>query len=305
MRFGLALPQYGYSLTGGVAGGLNWLRLRDWAQQAEDLGFSSVWLSDHLFLDLAKYGGSEQRYDAMECLTTLAALATSTSRVRLGSLVLCNDLRSAALVGKMASTLGDLAGRGIELGIGAGWYEPEYEAAGIDFDPAPARITRLGESLKVIKEMLPSGVRLWVGGKGDRMVRLAARLADGYNSVWAWTPEAFGDRVALLDRSSERNVARSVGLYTLCGRNDTEIEQRWQRYRDATSLGATSLDINQTAADWGADKLFGTPAQVVTRVNKFKALGVEEVILGFGILPFQIADPSAIEMFAREVFPLI
>lgn len=296
MRFGLALPQYGYSL----AGALHWSAVRDWAQQAEELGFSTVWLSDHLFLDLAKYGGTNERYDAMECLTTLSALSSVTSRVRLGSLVLCNDLRYPSVVAKMAASLADCSGRIVELGIGAGWYEPEYGAVGMKFDAPTARIDRLAESVKIIRGMLTPGVRLWIGGKGDRMVRLAARYADGYNSVWAWTPEAFGDRLQLLERSSRRRVATSVGLYTLCGRDEKEIDRRWGRY-----LAASPVNVEQPMLEWGLDKLYGTPAQIAERVKKFEALGVEEVILGFGILPFQIADPSAIEMFAKEVFPLI
>jgi len=127
-----------------------------------------------------------------------------TTRLRVGTLVLSNDFRHPAIVAHEAASLHLLSGGRFELGIGAGWYQPEYAAAGIAFDTAGRRIARLDESLSIIKgllagtqvrhsgefyqiggldlDVLPmprSGVpRLLVGGGGPRMLRLAARHAD-------------------------------------------------------------------------------------------------------------------------------
>ena len=91
VRIGLALPQYDYSVPGESP--LSFATLADHARRAESLGFDSLWLSDHLFLDLAKYGGGPHRYGAFEPIATLAALAHVVERPRLGTLVLCEALR--------------------------------------------------------------------------------------------------------------------------------------------------------------------------------------------------------------------
>ena len=328
MRFGLALPQYGFSLPSGEGG--SWGAVRDWAQRAEDLGFDSVWLSDHLFLDLERYGGSTQRHGAIECLSGLAGLAVATSRVKIGALVVCNDLRPPTVVAKTASTIDVLSGGRLELGIGAGWYAPDFEAAGVEFAPPGRRLRRLAEAVQVIRGMLSNETftfdgryyqvdeahniprssqsarpRVWVGGKGDTTVSIAGRFADGYNAVWAWTPEAFADRIRVLERTmaesgrAPKEVARSVGLYALVAEDESAVDARFDRYLAASPI----IPPAKTAADWGHDKLAGTPEQVVDRIKQFEALGVEEVILGVGMLPFQIAEAEAVDDFASLVFP--
>lgn len=328
MRFGLALPQYDYSLS--PVSKIDWPSVVEWGRKAEGLGFDSVWLSDHLFVDLAKYGGSPEPQAVMECFTTLAALAATTNRVRLGSLVACNDLRSPALVAKMAATIDVLSAGRVEIGLGAGWYEPEYRAAGISFDSAGRRIERLAEAVQIVTGMLssesfsfagkyytvseawnlPRPVQsprppVWVGGKGDKVVALAGRFADGFNSVWAWTPEAYAGRIKVLEQAAAEagrdpsEVRRSVGLYCLPGGTDAELETRWKSYHAAVPLMGAGTDLFA----WRADKLCGTREEMLSRIDAFRAYGVEEVILGFGLLPFQIADPEAVEWFAREVVP--
>jgi probable F420-dependent oxidoreductase len=133
----------------------------------------------------------------------LAAAAAVTTRLHVGTLVLSNDFRHPALVAHEAATAHHLSGGRFELGIGAGWYRPEYEAAGIAFDGAGKRIDRLEESLPVIRslltgtavqhagaayqvdglnlDVLPAGrgaPPILIGAGGPRMLRLAARHAD-------------------------------------------------------------------------------------------------------------------------------
>ena len=328
MRFGLALPQYDFSLPGPAQ--IDWPFVRDWAHHAEDLGYDSVWLSDHLFLDVARYGGPERPQGAMECLGTLAALSAATSRVRLGTLVVCNDLRPPAIVAKTAANIDVISGGRLELGIGAGWYEPEFKAAGVPFEAPGVRVSRLAEAVEVIGGMLsapsfsykgrfyevedawtlPRPVQspptVWVGGKGDRVVSLAGRLAGGFNTVWAWTPEAYAGRIAVLERAAAaagrhpKAVRRSVGLYALPGADGVDLAARWDRYLAAFPGSPPSLELDL----WRRDKLCGTPLEIAATVEAFAELGVEEIILSFGLLPFQVADASAVEYFAEQVFPL-
>ncbi|CAN5898062.1 LLM class flavin-dependent oxidoreductase [soil metagenome] len=330
MRFGLALPQYEYSFA--AAGGLRWAAVVEWAIRAEQLGFNSVWLSDHLFYDLARYGGPEGRQKGVECFTGLAALAVATSRVRLGSLVACNDLRSPAVLAKTAATLDVLSGGRLDLGMGAGWFQAEYRAAGIPFDPPAVRVERLGEALQIIRRLLHEGrlsfegrhyrlddvrclpgpvqprLPVFVGGHGDRMARLAGRYADGFNSSWACHPEEFAARTAVVNRAAERAgrspeaIAKTVGLYTLPGRTGAALGQRWQRYAGGSPAGRPEL---RSFPLWAEDKLVGTHRELVERIQRFEALGVDEIILTFGTIPFQICDPDAVTEFMEEVAPLV
>ena len=175
-----------------VRPGRAWL---DYARHVEDTGVDVLLIRDHF-----SAGAFGQQFAPF---SALAAAAAVTTRLRLGTLVLSNDFRHPAILAHEAASLHLLSGGRFELGIGAGWYQPEYDAAGIAFDPAGQRITRLDESLSIIKGLLAGtpvhhysasyridglnldvlpprdGVpRLLVGGGGPRMLRLAARHAD-------------------------------------------------------------------------------------------------------------------------------
>ncbi len=227
MKLGLALPQYDYSVAGEDP--LTFPTVVRYAQAAEAAGFDSLWLSDHLFLDLAKYGGPAERYGCYEPIVTLAALARVVGRVRLGTLVLCEALRPAAVLAKALATLDRVSAGRVDVGIGAGWYEPDYEALGTAMPPPPERIERLREAVQVVTGLLGGGPftfegrfhravdavnrpaavqvprpRVFVGGKGDRLLSLVAEHADGWNTCWTWTPDAYRERLRVLERACER-----------------------------------------------------------------------------------------------------
>jgi len=124
MRFGLALPQYDYSVPGERP--LQFDTIVEHARVAAESGFESVWLSDHLFLDIGKYGGPSDREACFDPVVTLAALARRVPGVRLGTLVFCEALRPAAVLAKALATLDRVCGGRLDVGLGAGWYEPEY-----------------------------------------------------------------------------------------------------------------------------------------------------------------------------------
>jgi probable F420-dependent oxidoreductase len=332
MRIGLALPHYGFSFPDG--GELSWDRLSSWASRAEAKGFDSVWVSDHFFLSLERYGGPEEPYGSVEPLMALAALAAVTERVRLGTLVLGAGFRHPAMVAKSAVTIDHLSGGRLDLGLGAGWYEDEYRALGYDFGTVGGRFSVLEEAVEVLAllfgEKEPVSWQgehfhldeaycrprpfqqprppLWLGGKGGpRLLRLVARRADGWNTVWALTPEVYGERARELDRLCEsegrdpHTVRRSVGLYTMVGESQPDLEARWRRVQGWGPGGAFA---HSDLGAWRQDKLAGTPEQVVERIAEFAALGVEEVILSMGPLPFAIADAEMFDLIAEKVIPL-
>ena len=336
MHLGLALPHYDTSYRNEP---VSWNAVRDCALAAERSGFSSVWVSDHLFLDWGKYGGPSTRQTSLECWTTLSALAAATSRVRVGSLTLCNDLRSPALLAKMAASLDLLSGGRLDIGLGAGWYEPEYQAAGIDFDSAGTRIRRLGEAAEVLGRLL-AGEELtfdgehyqvqeavclprphqsprppiWIGGKGDLLLRTAARVADGWNFSWIGSFETYAERSRAAGEACEQEgrdpstLKRSVGAYVLAGRSDADLKARFERLVERTPEGVFPDRTSSSAVSWDAfrkDHVTGTVGEVTERLGRLSDLGVSEVVVTAGALPFQLADLDDVELLGNEVAPAL
>jgi probable F420-dependent oxidoreductase len=333
MRLGLALPHYDTSLGGRPA---SWEGVARVARLAEESGFSSVWMSDHLFLDWSKYGGQSDPQGSLECWTTLSALAAITDRVRLGSLTLCNDLRNPALLAKMAATLDLLSGGRLEVGLGGGWYEPEYVAAGIPFDPPGDRIRRVGEAIEIVRRLLSGeevahkgryytvdgavcrpGPRqephppLWIGGKGDLLLEIAARHADGWNFSWLGADfNIYRERAARANRACEAvgrdpaGLRRTVGVFALVGTDEADVKRRFERLVSVTPPGVLQSLEGSQGVSWNEFRLrnlAGTAEQVAGRLRELERFGVEEVIVTLGTLPFQLADETDVELVGKEI----
>ena len=332
MKVGLALPHYDTSLSGEDT---TYAAVERVALQAEQSGFDSVWVSDHLFVDWGKYGGPSEPQGSLECWTTMSALAARTERVRLGSLTLCNDFRNPALVAKMAATLQLLSGNRLEVGVGAGWYEPEYRASGITFDRAGRRIDRLGESLEIISRLLEGEElvfkgdhytidgaicrplpqrkpRLWIGGKGDRLLRTVARVADGWNFSWLGETSTYRERLTAFQKACETEdrdpstVSRSVGVKAVVGSDEADAKRRFERLQEVTPPGLMHAFSEGGVVSWESfrrNHFAGTVAEVVDRLGELKELEVEEVVLSLGTLPFQVADEEDVGIIGAEVAP--
>ena len=184
---------FGMQLTG-APDRASWL---DLARRAEDLGYSTLSLPDHFGDQFAPFAA-------------LGAVAATTERIRLSMGVLANDFRHPVVLAKEAATLDVVSDGRLDLGLGAGWMREEYEAAGIPFDPAPERILRLGETVRIVRALLrgervqhtgtwyrvdgvvgtPRPVQrpappILLGGGGRMMLGLAAREADIVSVVTA------------------------------------------------------------------------------------------------------------------------
>lgn len=332
MRFGLALPHYDTSFAGQPA---SWDAIRAAATTAESSGFDSVWVSDHLFLDWGKYGGRDEAEGSFECWTTMTAIGAVTERVRVGSLTLCNDFRNPAILAKMAATMDLLCGGRLDIGLGAGWYEPEYEAAGIPFDRPALRIRRLREAATIVARLLEGEVLdydgefyeldgalcrpgpaqqprppIWIGGKGDLLLDTVAKVADGWNWSWLGSLETYRDRSVAADRACEANdrdpatLRRSVGVYLLAGSDEADAIRRFTRLADRTPAGVLRGSNAEAEVSWDAfrtGRVAGTVGEVVDRIGELVELGVEEVIVSLGALPFQVGDLEDIELVGTEV----
>jgi probable F420-dependent oxidoreductase len=325
LRLGLALPQYDCSLPG--VSPLPFDAIVDWAVRAEALGFDSLWLSDHLTWDLAKYGGDDTRYGVYDPLVVLGALARATTRARLGTLVLCEALRPPAVLAKALAAIDRLSDGRLDVGLGAGWYEPDYAAIGTAMPPPAVRIDRLAETVQVVRPMLHAGrvdfegrfhhvhasndprprqaeVPVFVGGKGNRLLRLAARHADGWNTCWTWTTAAYRERAVALDAACEQagrdpaTVSRSLGLYALCGEDERDLERRFERL---CALAPAGTMTGMTLERWRESRLVGTVEQVREQADGWAALGVETLILGVGAVPFHLVSADDVELLAAAL----
>src|SRR4030095_9455128 len=149
LRIGVQLPEVERQ-------GVRWPEYLAMARAAEEVGFDSIWVGDHLL-----YRGDDQiERGPWEAWTLLAALAAATERVELGPLVACTAFHSPGLIAKMAGTVQEISGGRLVLGLGAGWNEEEFRAFGLPFDH---RVSRFEESFEVIRRLL-GGERVTVHG---------------------------------------------------------------------------------------------------------------------------------------------
>lgn len=333
MKIGLALPQWDLSVPGEAP--LRWPAVVGWARRAEELGFDSVWLSDHLFLDVEGYAGTSGpmsgrygppgAFDCLDPLVALGALTRHTSRVGLGTLTLCAPLRPATVLAKALASLDVLSGGRLVVGLGSGGYEPELAAVGADGERPGERLARLAEVVEVLRGMwgggpfsfdgryqravgarcLPRPVQqptppVWLGGRSDRLLGLAASCADGWNSAWRWTPAAYRERVAVLHAACEAvdrdpsSVTLSVGLYTLVGEDVADLSRRFERLRRSAPPGVVAGSLD----GWREGGLVGTVEEVREQLSGWEALGVSTVVVSPGAIPSSLAAPDEVEMIA-------
>jgi probable F420-dependent oxidoreductase len=330
MRVGLALPHYDFSLPGGSP--VSFEAVAEQAIRAERLGFDSVWMSDHFFASLERYGGDGTRYGSLEPLATLGALAAVTDRVRLGTLVLSAAFRHPAIVAKSAAAIDRVSGGRLDLGLGAGWYADEYDAFGYGFDSVGDRFAQLEETLGYLGALFGpepasfEGERyvlreaydrprplqeprppLLVGGKGGpRLLRIAARHADGWNTAWRWTPDAYADRARAARRACETagrdpgTFRLSLGLFTLVGEDDADLARRRELMIERLPAGVGGALGLETLR---AECLAGTPEQVLERAAAFARLGVSELVVSPAPVWFAMPDPLMLDVLAEAVLP--
>jgi alkanesulfonate monooxygenase SsuD/methylene tetrahydromethanopterin reductase-like flavin-dependent oxidoreductase (luciferase family) len=145
---------------------------------------------------------------------------------------------------------------------------------------------------------------VFIGGKGDRVIRTAVAVADGWNTCWVWTPAAYRERLTVFEAAANeagRNpdqVWRSVGLYALVGENEPDLARRFERLRSLTPAGV--LDA-VTLDQYRAGRLVGTVAQVREQLEEWADLGVETLIVGAGALPFQVGSLDDVDAIAEAL----
>jgi F420-dependent oxidoreductase-like protein len=251
------------------------------ATEAEAAGYDGIWIADHFMGNTDTEEISET--PLRECFSVLAGLATAVPRVRLGSLVASMTYRHPAVLANIATTIDDLSGGRLVLGVGAGWQLNEHAAYGIDLGPVRERIDRLEEGLDVLDGLLrnprttvegkhytvtgaptvtPAGpprsrIPIMIGASGEqRMLGVVARRADEWN-CWS-TPEVFAHKSAVLDEHCER-----------IGRDPAEIRRSTQAL----------LRIGGSAEEAPPGVVAGSVDQLVDTIGQWRSTGLDELIV--------------------------
>ncbi len=196
MKFGLIVPQ-GWRAD---LDGRDFETMAGVARRAEELGFDSIWLYDHL----QTRDGDPDR--VLECWTSLAALARETSRVRLGQIVTCAAYRNPGLLAQMASTVDAASGGRVTVGLGAGWDEREWRDFGYgdELPPVRDRLAHLERTLQVLRERRGEAPIL-VGGGGEKvLLRLVAQYASACNFTDSLDPAFYRHKLDVLREHCDR-----------------------------------------------------------------------------------------------------
>lgn len=281
-----------------------WESVLDQAKHVEATGWDGIYVADHFMPNAEDTSGPTQ-----ECWTSLAALATTIPRVRLGSLVTGNTYRHPAVLAKMAAQVDIISGGRLVLGLGAGWQQNEHEAYGIDFHTLGGRMRRLEEAAEIIKSLYQNertdfegrvysvtdaplapkpvqagGPPLLIGGGGEkRTLRIAARFADEWN-VWG-SPQTLARKGEVLRQHCEE-----------VGRDPAAIRH------SAQALVTISDDskVLEAARQPGRPSLVGTRDEVVDALGRYAEAGVDEFIV-----PYQNLGPAPKETYDRLMSDVI
>lgn len=274
MRIGVVVPAH-----------KDWPTIRAFVLAAEDRGIDTVWMYDHLF----HQEPTGERVGMAEAWTVVSAVAAVTSRVRIGTLVLCSPFRHPGVVAKMAASAQDVSDGRLILGIGAGWHDPEFEAFGF---PTANRVAQFSEALPIVAgllrgekvssdgryyqvknaELVPPPthrVPLMVAAEGPRMLKLTAKHADSWVTAWYGAPDdRLRRQLSAMDEAAagREPICKYVGIQVHDPRRSAEPELTFDEL--ATTLAA------------------------------YEALGVDEVIVQF--LPH---DEESLDLLVRSRNP--
>lgn len=257
--------------------------LRDLWRRIEALGFDWISIWDHF------YAADLSGHHCHEAVAAHAALACTTERVRVGSLVYCAGYRHPAVLANAIATIDHLSGGRCDLGLGGGWSQPEYEAYGIPFPSAGARLDLLDEYVRVVKSLLrqdttdhdgkhftltdarcepkPLQARLpiWIGGGGEkRTLRIAAEHADGWNVPFV-SPEDFARKRSVLQQHCD-----AVGRDPSAIRCAVNVGLAWDDDSLRHQFGAIAEFVRPGV-------LGGSDGEVVDRIGTYVEAGADQV----------------------------
>lgn len=309
IRFGLQVAQQQTTVE----------ELQEVWKEAETLGFDTLWTNDHLLPSVGPTDAAN-----LEAWTLLAAMATVTSRVQIGTMVSSNTFRHPAVLAKMATTIDHLSRGRFVLGIGAGWFAREHEAYGIPFPPLTQRAAALAEALQVITTLwaadstvsfkgqyytlaeapfVPKPVQkphppIMIGGIGEKLLLpLVARYAQMWN-IPNVPPDQIAEKNKVLEqycREVQRNCAeieRSYLTPLYLKADPAEVQVLLERIADLRKVSVEEVRKSVLAGD---------PAAIRQQLQTYIDAGVTHFIIN--LRRPGLYDREGVRLFAKEVMP--
>jgi alkanesulfonate monooxygenase SsuD/methylene tetrahydromethanopterin reductase-like flavin-dependent oxidoreductase (luciferase family) len=290
--------------------GLSWERWRHLCEVVEELGFESLWRSDHFFSVM----GENQR-DCIETWISLALCAQWTKRITFGPNVSPMTFRPPAVLARMATSVDLLSGGRLVLGVGAGWYEEEHKAFHIPFPGLKERFDLLEEGIGIIRETWEKSnpkptrgsIPLLIGGGGEkRTIPVAAREAAEWGLGGKPDLETYRRKVGLLAEACEaigrnpKEIKRSFQSGYLTGRNEKEILERAAETRSVIprfrNLEPAAV-VEAARANW----LVGTPAEIAEQLAPYVELGLTR----WHVQHFLLDDDEGLQLLMEGTAPAI
>lgn len=303
--------------------GLTWERWIHILNIAEELGIPSVFRSDHYYI------GSQQ--SSIDAYLSFVIAARETSAIRFGPLVTPITFRSPVDIGRMAAQINQLSNGRFLLGLGAGWYQPEHDAYGIDFPAVRERFDRLEEGINLIKSLwgpgpasykgdyysldevdcLPKPVNgvdtpILIGGTGEkRTLPMTAKYAAEWNCV-NLPVKAFGQKVALLERLCEENdrdpatLSYSMMCFGLVASDQNMLDRITNFHMRMNGATGSPAKYRETVGSKHGF-IVGLTNEVVDKLGEYAELGLEEVQFEH----FNYASDEVPEYLALGLAPLV
>ncbi|MFC1892032.1 LLM class flavin-dependent oxidoreductase [Thermodesulfobacteriota bacterium] len=291
------------------------------AVRAEEVGYDFVTCDDHMIYPFgAPFGEDEENYGIHDAWTAMTYLAGVTSRISVSHMVLVTTFRGPGLLAKMGATL-DLFSEGrMDLSVGAGWFEGEFNAFNFPWEDHKGRLEREREAVQIIKslwteprvsfegkyykldnaEITPKPFQkpnppIWIGGDSKRSMKLAADLGDGW-LVHSHKPDGIGrmfNRIRPMLGDKAENFGLGMAAFVIMGKDPDAATQKmkkmispevWERFQ----MADIRFEINH--------RISGNPQQCLDRIKEYEKAGMNRLICIF-------LDPDDSELFARDVMP--
>lgn len=306
-----------------VQEGIGWPQWQRIVKAADDLGYESLWRSDHFFAF-----GEDRTKDCIETFTSLTYAASHSTRIKFGTLVASMTFRPPAMVARQAAAIDQLSGGRLILGLGGGWNQSEHDAFGIELPPPGRRLDMLEEGVIVIRSLLdgepasfdgkhyqlkdayvnpkPAQEKLpiLIGGSGEkRLLNIVAKYADEWNMP-VQPVEVYREKVAALEMHCERekrdpaSIGRSIMVAYIAGANEAEVKRGTER---AIENGSPRLKAAIAAGESLPPWLVGTPQQMIEQIKAWEAEGVDRLMLQ----SFTEPDYEVLQLIAEEVLPKV
>jgi alkanesulfonate monooxygenase SsuD/methylene tetrahydromethanopterin reductase-like flavin-dependent oxidoreductase (luciferase family) len=334
--------------------GLKYKDILNIALECEKLGYDSLWLKDNFIPWISDYHisfdskndnnttsttkaipqeKSNEKRTMLECWTTLSSLASATTKIRLGA-ILVNLYRNPSIVAKMASSLDVISNGRLEIGVSAGWFEKEAHAYGFAFPPNSVRVQMLEESILILRRMLANSesqnnningdyytasfkgkyfnisdaecnpkpiqkphIPIWIGGSGRKTLALVAKYADGWN-YGLCSYARYVDKISVLKNYCNNNKSDN-------NRSCSNIIKAWH---GIIFLGSNEDELKnrkEMMLDkkmiWKDSELViaGTPEMILREIKKYVDIGVTYFTIYFPDLP----DMISLQLFAKNIIP--